>query len=152
MRPEGWSNSFIEPRLIIEECTLFQIYFWLVEKNGRIACFSQSSQGSVPKITSTSLLARYLSSWKCEILFKCIIVMISSQKLSLSGANFYHGYKPQITSYDYDAPISESGELTKKYFAMREVILKHRGLPPLPVPVSIPKQSYGNIYMTKVNT
>ena len=87
-----------------------------------------------------------------EILFKCIIVMISSQKLSLSGANFYHGYKPQITSYDYDAPISESGELTKKYFAMREVILKHRGLPPLPVPVSIPKQSYGNIYMTKVNT
>ena len=78
--------------------------------------------------------------------------MISSQKLSLSGANLYHGYKPQITSYDYDAPISESGELTKKYFVMRKVILKHRGLPPLPVPVSTPKQSYGNIYMTKVKT
>ena len=75
----------------------------------------------------------------------------SSQKLSLSGANFYNGYKPQITSYDYDAPISESGELTKKYFAMREVILKHRGLQPLPVPVSTPKQRYGNIYMTKVS-
>ena len=76
---------------------------------------------------------------------------VLSQKLSLSGANFYNGYKPQITSYDYDAPISESGELTKKYFAMREVILKHRGLQPLPVPVSTPKQRYGNIYMTKVS-
>ena len=87
------------------------------------------------------------------LLFKCIIVMISVQKLSLSGANFNpdNGYEPQITSYDYDAPISESGELTKKYFAMRKVILKHRGLPPLPVPVSTPKQSHGNIYMTKVN-
>ena len=80
--------------------------------------------------------------------------MISVQKLSLSGANFNpdNGYEPQITSYDYDAPISESGELTRKYFAMRKVILKHRGLPPLPVPVSTPKQSHGNIYMTKVNT
>ena len=79
---------------------------------------------------------------------------ISAQKLSLSGANLDpdNGYEPQITSYDYDAPISESGELTKKYFAMRKVILKHRGLPPLPVPVSTPKQNYGDIYMTKVKT
>lgn len=29
---------------------------------------------------------------------------------------------PQPTSYDYDAPLSEAGDLTEKYFALREVI------------------------------
>lgn len=31
-------------------------------------------------------------------------------------------YTPQPTSYDYDAPLSEAGDLTEKYFALREVI------------------------------
>lgn len=33
-------------------------------------------------------------------------------------------YEPQPTSYDYDAPLSEAGDLTEKYFALREVIQK----------------------------
>ncbi len=33
-------------------------------------------------------------------------------------------YSPLVTSYDYDAPISEAGDLTKKYFAIRNVIKK----------------------------
>lgn len=33
-------------------------------------------------------------------------------------------YAPQPTSYDYDAPLSEAGDLTKKYFALRDVIKK----------------------------
>lgn len=36
------------------------------------------------------------------------------------GANM--PYMPQPTSYDYDAPLSEAGDLTEKYFALREVI------------------------------
>jgi len=69
----------------------------------------------------------------------------------MNGANLYKGYKPQITSYDYDAPISEAGDLTPKYFIIREVILKHRDvpLPWVPIP-QIPKQVFGNIYMTRV--
>lgn len=31
-------------------------------------------------------------------------------------------YMPQPTSYDYDAPLSEAGDLTEKYFALRKVI------------------------------
>jgi len=31
-------------------------------------------------------------------------------------------YMSQPTSYDYDAPLSEAGDLTEKYFALREVI------------------------------
>lgn len=31
-------------------------------------------------------------------------------------------FLPQITSYDYDAPITEAGDLTEKYYAIRDVI------------------------------
>uniref|UniRef100_A0A8C3L5M7 Beta-galactosidase n=1 Tax=Chrysolophus pictus TaxID=9089 RepID=A0A8C3L5M7_CHRPC len=37
-----------------------------------------------------------------------------------NGANM--PYMSQPTSYDYDAPLSEAGDLTEKYFALREVI------------------------------
>ncbi|XP_021942675.1 beta-galactosidase isoform X3 [Zootermopsis nevadensis] len=40
----------------------------------------------------------------------------------LAGANFGDNYQPQLTSYDYDAPITEAGDPTSKYFAIREVI------------------------------
>lgn len=40
----------------------------------------------------------------------------------LSGANI--PYAPQPTSYDYDAPLTEAGDLTRKYFAIRDVIKK----------------------------
>lgn len=59
----------------------------------------------------------------------------------MNGANWDHStYEPDVTSYDYDSPVSESGALTKKYFAFREVIAKHRpGAeipdPPAPLPV-----------------
>ena len=32
------------------------------------------------------------------------------------------GYVPLMTSYDYDAPISEEGNVTEKYFALRDVL------------------------------
>lgn len=43
------------------------------------------------------------------------------------------GYQPTITSYDYDAPIGEAGELTPKFHAFRE-ILASRSTSPLPEP------------------
>ncbi|XP_075545069.1 beta-galactosidase-like isoform X2 [Dermacentor variabilis] len=39
-----------------------------------------------------------------------------------SGANDHSGFQPQITSYDYDAPISEAGDVTEKFKAIRELI------------------------------
>ncbi len=59
----------------------------------------------------------------------------------MNGANWDHkNYEPDVTSYDYDSPVSESGALTKKYFAFRDVIAKHcPGVaipdPPVPLPV-----------------
>ncbi|MFE2916902.1 glycoside hydrolase family 35 protein [Kitasatospora indigofera] len=52
------------------------------------------------------------------------------------GTNFgwYNGanhtgevYQPTVTSYDYDAPVGEAGELTEKFHRFREVIEKHTG-------------------------
>ncbi|MFT7816128.1 beta-galactosidase isoform X1 [Arapaima gigas] len=46
----------------------------------------------------------------------------------IGGTNFgyWNGantpYAPQPTSYDYDAPLTEAGDLTDKYFAIRDVI------------------------------
>lgn len=50
-----------------------------------------------------------------------------------SGGN---GYQPDVTSYDYDAPISEQGQPTEKFFALRDLIAKYSGsLPELPKPI-----------------
>ena len=37
-------------------------------------------------------------------------------------------YAPQPTSYDYNAPLTEAGDLTDKYFAIRDVIKMVCGL------------------------
>lgn len=50
-----------------------------------------------------------------------------------NGANDKGIYEPTITSYDYDAPLSEDGHPTAKYFAFRDVIAKH-----FPVPSQVP--------------
>jgi beta-galactosidase len=56
----------------------------------------------------------------------------------MNGANTSgKKYQPDVTSYDYDAPVSESGELTPKYALFRDVIAKATGVqspaPPAPV-------------------
>ncbi len=50
------------------------------------------------------------------------------------------GYEPDVTSYDYDAPIDEQGRPTPKYHALREMIGAARpagqALPPIPDPIA----------------
>jgi beta-galactosidase len=49
------------------------------------------------------------------------------------------GYEPDLTSYDYDAPVNEQGCATPKYMALRELIgsylPKGKKLPPIPDPI-----------------
>lgn len=45
------------------------------------------------------------------------------------------GYEPDLTSYDYDAPITEQGRATPKFMALRELIGKGRTLPEIPTPI-----------------
>lgn len=58
-----------------------------------------------------------------------------------AGANSGgHGYQPDVTSYDYDAPISEQGQATLKYYALQEIIKQYRSdeQPMFPQPEPIP--------------
>jgi beta-galactosidase len=56
----------------------------------------------------------------------------------MNGANYkdISPYEPQTSSYDYDAPLNEAGNVTEKFRAFRSVIEKHlpagQSLPPIP--------------------
>jgi beta-galactosidase len=43
-----------------------------------------------------------------------------------SGANHHGTYEPQVTSYDYWAPLDEAGRPQPKYFAYRELLAAHQ--------------------------
>ena len=58
-------------------------------------------------------------------------------------------YQPEITSYDYDAPLTEAGDPWEKYTLIREVVSKYLPLPPGPVPPATPKTAYGTVKMTE---
>lgn len=66
-----------------------------------------------------------------------------------NGANHGGFYEPTVTSYDYDAPISEAGDLTEKFHAVREVIAAHKDIGELVLPEPIPKYNYGKVKMNE---
>lgn len=67
-----------------------------------------------------------------------------------NGANYQDKYEATATSYDYDSPLSESGNVTDKFEAVRSVIAKFKNMdvsdfPPVPEP--LPTKNYGTIMM-----
>ena len=80
-----------------------------------------------------------------------------------AGANS-PGFAPDVTSYDYDAPINEYGQATEKYWLLRETLQKYSdtklpAVPKAPMPiVSVPKfevsefapyHGNGNVHMAE---
>lgn len=73
-----------------------------------------------------------------------------------AGANAFTPtqFQPDVTSYDYDAPINEQGRPTAKYFALRRLISKYvkYKIPEVPKPVettTIPEikmQAYSTVW------
>ena len=64
-----------------------------------------------------------------------------------SGANHYEKFAPDVTSYDYDAILTECGDITPKYMAVREVIKKYVDTELPPVPKNRKKLSYGKVHL-----
>ncbi len=60
-----------------------------------------------------------------------------------SGANHYEKFAPDVTSYDYDALLSECGDVTEKYYAVRKVIQKYTDSVLPDVPANREKKAYG---------
>jgi len=50
-----------------------------------------------------------------------------------------------VTSYDYDAPLTEDGRITEKYECFREVISKYRSFEQIPLSTDICRKNYGEI-------
>ena len=71
----------------------------------------------------------------------------------MSGANSQGtNYQPDTTSYDYDAPVSESGELEPKFFLFRDVISRVTGKTPPPPPVPLPVRALPPLELTQAAT
>jgi beta-galactosidase len=68
----------------------------------------------------------------------------------MNGANIDGGvYEPDVTSYDYDSALDESGRPTAKYYAFRDVIAKATGVTPPPVPEVAPPISVPPVTMVQ---
>lgn len=67
-----------------------------------------------------------------------------------AGANS-PGFAPDVTSYDYDAPISESGQITPKYLKLRKTLAKYMDgekqapIPPLIKPIAVKPFSFTEV-------
>lgn len=62
-----------------------------------------------------------------------------------NGANYYDGLSPDITSYDYDAPLTEWGDITDKYKAYREIIQSYTDTPLPALPENPVRKDYGTL-------
>lgn len=67
----------------------------------------------------------------------------------MNGANFYDRLETDITSYDYDAVLSESGEITTKYKEFQKVIAKYTKLPQVEFTTTIKKKEYGELSVSR---
>ncbi|XP_073922403.1 beta-galactosidase-1-like protein 2 isoform X2 [Castor canadensis] len=60
----------------------------------------------------------------------------------INGAMHFHEYKSDVTSYDYDAVLTEAGDYTAKYSKLRDFFGSLSGTPLPPPPDHLPKMSY----------
>ena len=61
----------------------------------------------------------------------------------MNGSNYYDKLTPDVTSYDYDAVLTEDGQITEKYRRYREVIAKYREIPEVNFTTRIKRKEYG---------
>jgi len=61
----------------------------------------------------------------------------------MNGSNYYERLAPDVTSYDYDALLTEWGEPTAKYQAFKKVIADYAEIPEFPLSMKIERKAYG---------
>jgi beta-galactosidase len=68
----------------------------------------------------------------------------------MNGANRFPwtGYLPDVTSYDYAAPLDEGGDPAHKFKRFGKILRRHiPDLPPLSVPPHVPKKAYNSVHL-----
>ncbi|MBE5842923.1 MAG: beta-galactosidase [Butyrivibrio sp.] len=65
----------------------------------------------------------------------------------MNGSNYYDELTPDVTSYDYDAILTEDGRITEKYRRYKEVIAKYTEIPDVSElkEYEIKRASYGEL-------
>ncbi len=63
----------------------------------------------------------------------------------MNGANYYDVLTPDVTSYDYDALLTEDGRITPKYEKFKEVISRFRDIPEVEFTTEIKRMAYGRL-------
>lgn len=63
----------------------------------------------------------------------------------MNGANYSDRVDCTITSYDYDSPLSEDGQITEKYLAFKEIISEFREIPEVEFSTKIIRKDYGTL-------
>lgn len=79
------------------------------------------------KISTAEVVSQIETYLKDDVSFNFYMIHGGTNFGFTSGANFTKEIpiQPQLTSYDYDAPISESGLATGKYLALRDLMQKY---------------------------
>lgn len=67
-----------------------------------------------------------------------------------AGSNLGDKFQANPTSYDYNAPVSEAGDPTDMYVAIRDVVSKYLPVPQGPLPGPTEKGVYGEVNLTAI--
>lgn len=63
----------------------------------------------------------------------------------MNGSNYNERLGSDVTSYDYDAPLTEDGQMTEKYYEFQDVISKFREIPEVEFTTPIVRKTYGTL-------
>ena len=93
------------------------------------------------KVSTESVVEQTEKYLKAGVSFNFYMVHGGTNFAFTSGANYdkKHDIQPDITSYDYDAPISEAGWTTPKYMALRKLFQQNVSykIPSIPAPIPV---------------
>ncbi|SHK71731.1 beta-galactosidase [Clostridium cavendishii DSM 21758] len=67
----------------------------------------------------------------------------------MNGCSLHGEIDPQTTSYDYDALLTEWGDITSKYEGFKSVISKYREIPEVQFSTTIKKVNLGEVKLTR---
>ncbi|MDR3339700.1 MAG: beta-galactosidase [Candidatus Symbiothrix sp.] len=93
-----------------------------------------------PKVDAAKIARKTEEYLRNDVSFNFYMVHGGTNFAFTNGANYdkNHDIQPDLTSYDYDAPISEAGWRTAKYDSLRNVIKKYVSYQIPEVPKAIP--------------
>ncbi|QEM04019.1 beta-galactosidase [Mucilaginibacter rubeus] len=103
------------------------------------------------KVSETSVIKDLEKYLKDTVSFNIYMAHGGTNFGFTNGANYdkEHQIQPDITSYDYDAPISEAGWVTPKFTAIRNLMKKYAAYAIPEVPAQLPVIQIPAIKLTK---